>query len=213
MRALFSIILFLSNLITLAQTKPQQLPYTYDLGIGKGYHFLLTQNPQKNFSNNGYMLSFGQRFGRNGIVRFNGEYLNTSDLLDRSYSLGFHVGYSTAKSRRIVVSGTYSSLSQLFIDAIISLIPKNMEYSLGVSAGYLSPLMNLDETEKYKIVERYYYAMEAGIRMNLYAWRFKLAGGATLAYNLSNNFVYIDANTMENANFFLKPNFSLSFSF
>ncbi len=215
MKYLFATTFILCFAGAIAQPISKQLPYTYDFGFGVSYHFVLTQNPKMNFSTNGYMISFGQRYGRSGILRFNGEYLNTSDLLDKFYSVGFHVGYATAKRRRFAVSKSYSSERQLLIDALISLIPRNMEYSVGISVGYMSPSLQFDLNpgEHYRIVERYLYALEMGLRMNLIIWRFKLSGGAALAYNLSDNFEFMESNTTERPRFFLKPNMNFSFSF
>lgn len=198
-----------------SQTHSNQIPYTFDMGMGLGRSFVLTQNPKFNFALETYTLSLAQRFNRRGIFRLNGEYCSTSEIFNKLYSVGSHIGYASQIKRRFSLAGPYTSLPQFLLDVIIGLLPRNMEFTIGASFGYIEnprPVFT-ENSSYYRITENSSFALESGIRLNLMLWRIKLSGGAILAYNLSQNYEYTDYQGVYYPRLFLKPSLSLNFAF
>jgi len=220
---LLPLILFFFN--SKAQETTEEL-FFHDLSFNYGIHpAVISDNNQPNLVGSMFSAQGAFFFYNNMGVRTGLTYITNMEGTDSYTSIPLMFAYRTKTNRDFYLGSNIDSFGDLLFQIILGLIPKQAEYNVGISLGYIEPNNNLSLVdygdgyffeEGYQVNQRFTSSVDAGLRLTYRIYRFGVVLSPSVSYVFTDNFEYyseLGLNSGYTPNWFMNLTFGISYRF
>ena len=219
-------ILFVCFSVKIQAQETKEELFFRDLSFNYGIHpALISDYNQPNLVGSMFSVQGAFFFYNNIGVRTGFTFITNMEGTDGSVNIPIMFAYRTKTNRDFYMGSNIDSFSDLLFQIILGLIPKQAEYNVGISLGYIEPNNNLSLVdygdgyffeEGYQVQNRFATSIDAGLRLTYRIYRFGVVLSPSVSYVFTNNFEYyseLGLNSGFTPNWFMNLTFGISYRF
>lgn len=183
-------------LFLITNVKAQELDFANVAGVEFGVSDLIAKEGAPDNISFGWGISWAYFFDlkhgvRTGITRY-------YDTQGADYGIIVPILFSKRTPSKRDYSNDAETLGGFIFRSLFSgIFPWRGEYSIGPAFGYFRPSSNTYE-EEYKLSNKFFFAVNGGIRVSAQIWRFNFGGKIDLSYVPTKNFYFVSSDPQWN---------------